>query len=135
MQDAIEPMGPQWMLKITPGRGTRYQQIVDYIEQAIGDGRLRSSDRVPPQRHPAKVLGVELTTVTKAYAEANPRHLLDAKRALGTFTAAPRAQLFAVVDMRMNVPPPPSELILPRLPSIELRYHGTPLQSGAWPHA
>ncbi|MCO5399128.1 PLP-dependent aminotransferase family protein [Ralstonia soli] len=110
MQDAIEPVGPQWMLKITPGRGTRYQQIVDYIEQAIGEGRLRPGDRVPPQRHLAKALGVDLTTVTRAYAEAKRRNLLDAKGALGTFIAAPRAQLAAVVDMSMNVPPPPGNL-------------------------
>ncbi|WP_446526984.1 GntR family transcriptional regulator, partial [Photobacterium swingsii] len=78
-----------------------YQQIVNYIEQAIGDGRLRPGDRVPPQRDLAKTLGVDLTTVTRAYAEAKRRNLVDAKGALGTFIAAPRAELAAVVDMSM----------------------------------
>lgn len=115
MQDAIDSMDSQWTFKITPGGGARYQQIVDYIERAIGDGRMRPGDRVPPQRHLAKALGVDLTTVTRAYAEAKRRNLLDAKGALGTFIAAPRAELATVVDMSMNVPPPPAHLDFPDL--------------------
>ena len=110
MQDAADAPTGQWALRITPGRGARYQQIVNYIEQAIGDGRLRPGDRVPPQRDLAKTLGVDLTTVTRAYAEAKRRNLVDAKGALGTFIAAPRAELAAVVDMSMNVPPPPAQV-------------------------
>ena len=58
--------GPQWDLRITRTGGARYLQIVEFIEQAIGDGRLAAGDRVPPQRSLAKALGVALTTVTRA---------------------------------------------------------------------
>ncbi|MFV8605046.1 PLP-dependent aminotransferase family protein [Ralstonia pseudosolanacearum] len=102
--------GPQWDLRITRTGGARYLQIVEFIEQAIGDGRLAAGDRVPPQRSLAKALGVDLTTVTRAYTEAKRRHLIDARGALGTFIAAPRAELARVVDMSMNVPPPPAGL-------------------------
>jgi len=97
----------RWDLKITRGGGARYLQIVDFIERAIGEGRLVAGDRVPPQRHLARALGVDLTTVTRAYTEARRRQLIEAKGALGTFIAAPRAELARVVDMSMNVPPPP----------------------------
>lgn len=111
----MEPMqeragDPEWDLKITHGGGARYLQIVEFIERAIGEGRLVAGDRVPPQRHLAKSLGVDLTTVTRAYAEAKRRNLIDARGALGTFIAAPRAELARVVDMSMNVPPPPAGL-------------------------
>lgn len=101
---------PRWDLKITQSGGARYLQIVEFIEQGIGDGRLAAGDRVPPQRSLAKALGVDLTTVTRAYTEAKRRNLIDAKGALGTFIAAPRAELARVVDMSMNVPPPPAGL-------------------------
>ncbi len=96
-----------WELKITRGGGARYLQIVDFIERAIGEGRLVAGDRVPPQRNLASALGVDLTTVTRAYTEARRRQLIEARGALGTFIAAPRAELARVVDMSMNVPPPP----------------------------
>ncbi|WP_455288213.1 aminotransferase-like domain-containing protein [Cupriavidus necator] len=100
----------KWDLKITRGSGARYLQIVDFIERAIGEGRLVAGDRVPPQRSLARSLGVDLTTVTRAYTEARRRQLIEAKGALGTFIAAPRAELARVVDMSMNVPPPPAGL-------------------------
>ncbi|KUE88846.1 GntR family transcriptional regulator [Cupriavidus necator] len=100
----------KWDLEITTGGGARYLQIVDFIERAIGEGRLVAGDRVPPQRSLAKSLRVDLTTVTRAYNEAKRRHLIDARGALGTFIAAPRAELARVIDMSMNVPPPPAGL-------------------------
>ncbi|WP_441615128.1 aminotransferase-like domain-containing protein [Cupriavidus sp. RAF12] len=99
----------KWDLRITRG-GARYLQIVDFIERAIGEGRLVAGDRVPPQRSLATALGVDLTTVTRAYTEAKRRQLIEARGALGTFIAAPRAELARVVDMSMNVPPPPTGL-------------------------
>ncbi|MBB3016827.1 PLP-dependent aminotransferase family protein [Cupriavidus alkaliphilus] len=106
IQDAGAAAG--WDLRITTSGVARYLQIVDYIEQAIGDGRLVAGDRVPPQRSLAQALGVDLTTVTRAYNEARRRQLIEARGALGTFIAAPRAELARVVDMSMNVPPPPA---------------------------
>ncbi|KWR89873.1 GntR family transcriptional regulator [Cupriavidus sp. IDO] len=100
----------KWDLRITRRGGARYLQIVDFIERAIGEGRLVAGDRVPPQRSLARSLGVDLTTVTRAYTEAKRRQLIDARGALGTFIAAPRAELARVVDMSMNVPPPPAGL-------------------------
>jgi len=100
----------KWDLKIMRGAGARYLQIVDFIERAIGDGRLVAGDRLPPQRSLARSLGVDLTTVTHAYTEARRRQLIDARGALGTFVAAPRAELARVVDMSMNVPPQPDGL-------------------------
>lgn len=96
-----------WLTGFSAGGGARYLQIVGRIEQAIADGALVPGDRLPPQRRIAALLGVDLTTVTRALTEARRRHLIDARGALGTFVAAPRVELAQRVDLSMNVPPPP----------------------------
>ena len=92
--------------------GPRYVQVVRFIERAIAEGRLRSGDRLPPQRQLARALGIDLTTVTRAYAEARERHLLHARGAMGTFVSAPRFETAQMVDLGMNLPPPPDGIDL-----------------------
>lgn len=64
-------------------------------------------DRLPPQRHLAARLGVDLTTITRAYNEAGRRHLLEGRGARDTYVAAPKVELGAILDLSMNTPPPP----------------------------
>src|ERR1700754_4518469 len=92
--------------------GPRYVQVVRFIERAIADGRLRAGDRLPPQRQLARALGIDLTTVTRAYAEARERHLLHAQGALGSFVSAPRFDTSQMVDLSLNLPPPPEGIDL-----------------------
>lgn len=96
-----------WLTGLHAGGGARYLQIAERIEHAIADGTLVPGDRLPPQRRIAALLGVDLTTVTRALSEARRRHLIEARGALGTFVAAPRVELAQRVDFSMNVPPPP----------------------------
>jgi DNA-binding transcriptional MocR family regulator len=95
--------------------GPRYLQVVRFMERAITDGRLRPGDRLPPQRQLATALGMDLTTVTRAYAEARERKLLHANGAMGTFVSAPRFDTAQVVDLGMNIPPPPQGIDLTAL--------------------
>lgn len=92
--------------------GPRYIQVVRFIERAIADGRLLPGDRLPPQRQLARALGIDLTTVTRAYAEARERHLLHARGAMGSFVSAPRFETAEMVDLGMNLPPPPEGIDL-----------------------
>jgi DNA-binding transcriptional MocR family regulator len=87
--------------------GPRYLKIVRFMEKAIAEGRLRSGDRLPPQRELARTLGVDLTTITRAYAEARERNLLHARGAMGSFVSAPRFETSEMLDLGMNLPPPP----------------------------
>jgi DNA-binding transcriptional MocR family regulator len=86
--------------------------VADAIEHAIADGRLQPGDRLPPQRRLANLLGVDLTTVTRGYDEAKRRNLLKARGALGTYVAAPKVDLTQVIDLSMNMPPPPAGIDL-----------------------
>jgi len=98
---------PDWARAVDPGAGPLYLQIADRIEQAVAAGTLRPGDRLVPQRQLAQQLGVDLTTVTRGYAEARHRGLVQARGALGSFVAQPRAELARAVDLSMNLPPPP----------------------------
>lgn len=96
-----------WAPDLISGSGPVYLQIVDAIQQAIGAGSLREGDRLPPQRTLAQSLGVDLTTVTRAYAEARRRNLLDAVTGRGSFIAARKDPAAPAIDLGMNIPPAP----------------------------
>src|ERR1700710_465215 len=98
----------RWLRPLDGNAGPRYLQIAALIEAGIADGHLNAGDRLPPQRSLAVSLKVDLTTVTRAYDEARRRNLLEGRGAAGTFVAAPRADLIRMVDLSMNIPPPPS---------------------------
>ena len=99
---------PAWLGEIDPRGGPLYLQIVQSLEDGIAAGRLRVGDRLTPQRVVASHLGVDLTTVTRAYTEARKRHLLQAEGARGTFVAARKMDLVALVDLSLNIPPQPT---------------------------
>ncbi|MCW3475667.1 aminotransferase-like domain-containing protein [Limobrevibacterium gyesilva] len=103
-----------WQPEIDPTQGPLYLAIADAIGQDIARGALKPGDRLPPQRRLAEGLRVDLTTVTRAYAEARRRGLLDATVGRGTYVRAdpppPTAGAErAVVDLSMNLPPQPPE--------------------------
>jgi DNA-binding transcriptional MocR family regulator len=75
--------------------GPRYRAIVEALAADITGGRVRSGDRLPPQRELADRLGVTVTTVTRAYAEAARRGLVEGEVGRGTFV---RAALDAAAD-------------------------------------
>lgn len=97
-----------WATGFSADGGPRYLQIVAFMEQAISDERLKTGDRLPPQRLLAEHLQVDLTTVTRAYGEARRRNLTEARGAAGTFIAPPQVDLSRLVDLSMNIPPPPA---------------------------
>ncbi|MEP9349707.1 PLP-dependent aminotransferase family protein [Xanthobacter sp. KR7-225] len=103
---------PSWMPALHPAGGPAYLQIVAALEAALAQGVLRPGDRLPPQRALAKGLGVDLGTVTRAYAEAHRRHLLDGVTGRGSFVSAAGERTAAPVDLSMNIPPPPAGLRL-----------------------
>ncbi|MEG2465978.1 MAG: PLP-dependent aminotransferase family protein [Comamonas sp.] len=98
---------PIWLPRLTVQGGTRFLQIADALQAAVANGSLAPGDRLPPQRQLAAQLGVDLTTITRAYDEARRRHLLEGRGARGTYVAAPKVELTSVLDLSMNTPPPP----------------------------
>jgi DNA-binding transcriptional MocR family regulator len=83
----------------------------------VASGRLRPSDRLPPQRRLAARLGINFTTVSRGYAEAHTRGLVEAHVGRGAFIAshpspapdAPEPRRRADRDLAMNLPPEPTD--------------------------
>ena len=77
-----------WHTTLDRAAGPLYRCIADAIGRAVARGELKPGDRLPPHRILAVELGVDLTTVTRAYTEARRRGLLDATVGSGTFVSA-----------------------------------------------
>jgi DNA-binding transcriptional MocR family regulator len=112
----MHPQAQGWIPRIEGTDGPIYLAIADGIGAAIAAGELRAGDRLPTHRALADALGVDLTTVTRAYAEARGRGLLQATVGRGTFV---RAQTpgrpvrgkgpDGAIDLGMNLPPIPTD--------------------------
>lgn len=101
-----------WLPTIEGRRGPAYQRIVDALADDIAAGRLHQGRRLPTHRALAQALDLDVTTVTRAYAEAARQQLVEARVGRGTFVKAEAAGL------RRTAPPPAIDLsmILPPLP-------------------
>lgn len=120
-----------WLDRVGASGGPIYLAIVEALAQAIRSGDLQPGDRLPPQRQVAARLGVDLTTVTRAYSAARERGLADGTVGRGTFVRAPAedAGEAGLVDLTMNLPPPPHGLALGRLlaaTSADILAHADP---------
>ena len=112
-----------WLPAIDRFSGPKYLAISAALGRDIDAGRLRPGDRLPPQRELAEALGVDLGTVTRAYAEARRLGLIDADGRRGSFVreAAAAAEQIAPFDTGMNLPPLPQRSSLPERYAADLR--------------
>jgi DNA-binding transcriptional MocR family regulator len=111
-------MHDMWLPSIVDRRGPVYLAIVDDLAHAIQSGTLRAGNRLPAQRLLADLLGINLSTVTRAYSEAERRHLIAGEVGRGTYVLANSREvdLFALkglpdrasIDLSTNVPPRPA---------------------------
>jgi DNA-binding transcriptional MocR family regulator len=104
-----------WIPTLSEGSGPVYRRIVEALSNDIASGRLKRGQQLPTHRALAQALGIDLTTVTRAYGEARRRGLLDARVGQGTFVSETTTRAAADVahpvkiDLSMNVPPQPIE--------------------------
>lgn len=105
-----------WLPDLTSADGPRYLAIAEAIAHDIAMGTLTAGDRLPPQRHLAKQLGVDFTTVARGYVEASRRGLIESTVGRGSFVRGnaalhgqhdPRRGMMA--DFSMNMPPEPND--------------------------
>ncbi len=93
----------------------RYLAIADAIAEDIRNGQLNDGKRLPPQRRLATALGIDFTTVSRAYAEAKARGHIESHVGRGTFvknhvvTNRPDPSRAGEADLAMNMPPEPQD--------------------------
>ena len=101
-----------WRPTLNDREGPLYRRIVDALTADVASGRLRRGQQLPTHRALAKALGVDLTTVTRAYTEARRCGLTEARTGLASFRSpviliTPRST--PELDLSMNLPPQPLE--------------------------
>lgn len=103
--------GANWTPRMEKGASTKHQAIFDAIVADVASGRLRLGDRLPPQRAVAAALGVDLTTVTKAYSRARSEGIIEATTGRGSFVAVGSIENLGMpasitpLDLSRNSPP------------------------------
>ncbi|WP_244563392.1 GntR family transcriptional regulator [Pantoea rodasii] len=90
-----------------------YLLIADIIADGINSGEFQPRDRLPPLRDLAVSLSLNYTTVTRGYAEAKRRGLIDSRPGLGSYIRGkvPSVPLSggSSYEMTMNSPIEPGE--------------------------
>ena len=80
-------------------RVPRYIALADAIESAIQSGKLKQGERLPTHRNLADLLSVTVGTVTRGYAEAERRGLVNAIVGSGTFVGSPESSGLTFNDL------------------------------------
>ena len=105
-----------WLRRIDALDGPAYRRIAQALENAVAEGELQAGDQVPAQREVARIVGIDFTTVTRAYALARERGLIEGTTGRGTFIRSrTNEDDGGLVDLSMNLPPPPAGLNLAAL--------------------
>jgi DNA-binding transcriptional MocR family regulator len=107
-----------------------YQRLADAIGARIASGELVGGERLPPHREIARTLGINVTTVTRAFSALQERGLVEARPGRGTlivsreteeasFKSAPSDEA-GLIDLSVNRPATPAyaealAALLPRL--------------------
>lgn len=109
----------RWAVAIRDSDRPTYVAIADLIAEDIQSGRLSANQRLPTLRKLARVLKRNLATAARGYAEAQRRGLIDTRAGSGTYVRevirsalVRRAAPTQLVDMTMNMPPEPGDLVL-----------------------
>lgn len=103
-----------WIPDLSHTSGPTYRALVDALATAIYRGELRPGAQLPTHRLMADLLGVNVSTVTRAYREAARRHLIGGETGRGTYVLghADSVNLFALpdrdnrrlIDLSVNTP-------------------------------
>lgn len=87
-----------WDLKIINTDKSLYVALSEAIERDIKEGKLKSGDKMPTHRELAKIVGVNVTTVTRAYEEAKKRGIITSVVGSGTFVASDLGQNSSLIN-------------------------------------
>jgi len=99
-----------WDLKIMDTDQSLYMAIADAMERDIRQGALKAGEKLPPQRTLAKKVGVNVTTITRAYSEAAKRGLVVSTVGSGTYVSADLGLPCALLDTAQESDRPLIEL-------------------------
>jgi len=111
-----------------------YRQIALAVEEAVVTKRVAPGAKLPPQRHLAQALGINLTTISRAYTELQKRGIVTSGVGRGTFVRGAGPDFEPVqararhdpllIDLSINRPA--TNLYGEKLAETLARLHGDP---------
>lgn len=107
-----------WSPRLMQSGAPIYMRIADQLERDVADGVLVAGSRLPTHRELAKSLGVTVVTVTRAYAEAAQRGLVETAVGRGSFVRAPRREAATSareIDLATNIVAAPDRVLTKEL--------------------
>ena len=109
-------LATRWRRRLETSDRPAYLLIPELIAEDVRDERLGARDRLPTLRELAGDLGLNYTTVARAYAEARKRGLIDSRAGMGSFVRG-RGRTLPLrngtgAEMTMNLPPEPDDPML-----------------------
>jgi GntR family transcriptional regulator len=85
------PSKPSLTFSVHPSSGIPiYRQLMDQVQAMVAGGKLAVGDTLPSVRQMAADLGVNMMTVSKAYAKLEAVGVLDRSRGKGMVVSAPK---------------------------------------------
>lgn len=84
--------------------GPVYKELADTIERDVAAGVLAPGTRMPTHRDMADALGLNVSTVTRAYKEAEKRGLISGTVGRGTFVSSDAAASTSMVSFEPAMP-------------------------------
>lgn len=82
---------PSITFTVHPSSGVPiYRQLMDQVQAMVAGGKLVAGDTIPSVRQMAADLGVNMMTVSKAYAKLESLGILDRERGKGMVVAPPK---------------------------------------------
>jgi len=105
-----------WVPDLSTSGGPRYKAIAEALAADVRNGKLKAGERLPTHRDLAYRLGVTVGTITRAYAEAQRRGLIEGHVCRGSFLAQPvnlpagfgqpEHEQSGLIEMSLAFPPP-----------------------------
>lgn len=84
---------PSVTFSVHPSSGVPiYRQLMDQVQALVAGGKLVVGDTIPSVRQMAADLGVNMMTVSKAYAKLEALGILQRERGKGMVVAAPSTE-------------------------------------------
>src|SRR3982751_7047469 len=99
-----------WRDGLSGRTGDTYTSLADALKKAILSGSLPAGSRLPTHRALAKDMGLAVSTVSRAYAEAARRGLVGGTAGRGTFV---REVELTSAGLKRDGLPPIERLYLP----------------------
>lgn len=91
-----------WDLKVIDTSRPLYLAIAEALERDVHAGVVKPGDMLPTHRALAKIVGVTVSTITRAYSVAEKRGLITAIVGKGTFVTADACTRSSVLDMDLE---------------------------------